>query len=243
MKTAGICVSLLRASWFCAPFVALALAACSSEPLGEDVVAQAQADGQIAFDVVKIDDAVLKTLLARPPPAFQERFKKHLPPADLKIAVGDRVSVVIWESADNGLFGNSLTELSFPAGAASSLLGSRAPSLTGVPSQPGGLAASPEILARLFGGTATQGVAGGLGGSAAQDGMAALGGAATLSGAAALGGALGGAAGPDGTAGLGLAGQASTLAGSLFGGGSVTGTGNGATADSPFSRASGSARG
>src|SRR6266851_2374432 len=97
-----------------AGLLALSLAACSSEPLRGDVIAQARPDGQIAFDVVKIDDAVVITLLAQPQPAFHERFKKYLPPPDLKVAVGDTVSVVIWESAANGLFGTSLTELSLP---------------------------------------------------------------------------------------------------------------------------------
>src|SRR4029077_7197990 len=96
---------------------ALALTACSGAPLREDVIAQARSDGRIAFDVVKIDDAVLTTLLAQHAPAFPERFKKYLPSPDLKIAVGDTVSVVIWESGSGGLFGTSLTELSFPAGA------------------------------------------------------------------------------------------------------------------------------
>jgi polysaccharide export outer membrane protein len=159
MKIVVICFSL----------VALTLAACSGPPLGEDVIAQARADGQIAFDVVEIDDAVLTTLLSQPPPAFHQRFKKYLPPPELKIAVGDMVSVVIWESAANGLFGNSLTELSFPAGALSRLQTGQTSGLTGVQRQPEGLAASPESLAQLFGGTAA------LGGAA---GMAALGGAA-----------------------------------------------------------------
>src|SRR6266567_7447286 len=106
----------------CLWLIALALTACSGGPLREDVIAQAGSDGRIAFDVVKIDDAVLTTLLAQPPPAFHERFRKYLPPPELKLAVGDTVSVVIWESAANGLFGNSLTELSFPAGATARLL-------------------------------------------------------------------------------------------------------------------------
>jgi polysaccharide export outer membrane protein len=158
MKTAVVCAALL------------ALAACSNPPSGEDVIAQATADGQIAFDVVKIDDAVLTTLLAQPPPAFHERFKKYLPPPDLKIAVGDTVSVVIWESAANGLFGSSLTELSFPPGALARLLTGQLLPPTGVASQPQGLAASPEILAQLFGGAAASGGAasGGAAAAAAQ---------------------------------------------------------------------------
>src|SRR5437763_133404 len=123
----------------------LALTACSSEPMLADVIAQANSGGRVAFDVVKLDDAVLTTVLERPTPPFQERFKKYQPPADLKIAVGDTVSVVIWEAAANGLFGNSLTELTLPAGAAARLLllGQLAPTLGGVPTRPGGMTASP----------------------------------------------------------------------------------------------------
>jgi len=228
MKTAVICAHWFRASWICASVTALALAACSSQPLGEDVIAQATANGQIAFDVVKIDDAVLTTLLARPPPPFHQRFKKYLPPPELKIAVGDTALVVIWESAANGLFGNSLTELSFPAGAASSRLGGRSRALTGVPTRPGGLAASPETLGGLFGGTAA------LGGTAGPGGI--LGGAAELSGTP----ALGGAAGPGGVAGLGLTEQAAALSGSLSASGySVLGGGGAAG----LAAGTGSARG
>ncbi|HEV8678387.1 MAG TPA: polysaccharide biosynthesis/export family protein [Stellaceae bacterium] len=136
-----------------AGLLALALAACSGEPLREDVIAQAQSGGQVAFDVVKIDDAVLKTVLAQPQPAFHEQFRKYLPPPDLKVAVGDTIGVVIWESAANGLFGNSLTELSLEAGASARLLTGETPTmLGGVPSEPQGLAASPETFASLFGG-------------------------------------------------------------------------------------------
>ena len=162
MKTA-----VVRAFLMCASIAALALAACYSQPLGDDVIAQARADGRIAFDVVKLDDAVLATLLAQPQPAFHERFKKYLPPADLKIAVGDTVSVVIWESAANGLFGNSLTELSFPPGALARLLTGQTSARTGAADRPEGLAASPEFLAELFGGAPGPGGVGALGGAAA----------------------------------------------------------------------------
>src|SRR6202140_4521383 len=145
MKTA-----VVRAALICASVAALALAACSSQPLGEDVIAQATAGGRIAFDVVKLDDAVLATLQAQPQPAFHERFKKYLPPPELKIAVGDTVSVVIWESAANGLFGTSLTELSFPAGASARLLTGQSPRSLGASDQPQGLTASPDTLALLF---------------------------------------------------------------------------------------------
>lgn len=90
--------------------LSLLLVGCSNLPQRDDVVAQATQDNEIAFNVVKIDDAVVEVLAARPRAAFRERFKEYLPPPELKIAVGDTVSVVIWEAASNGLFGNSLAE-------------------------------------------------------------------------------------------------------------------------------------
>jgi polysaccharide export outer membrane protein len=162
-------------------FVALSLVACSGGPLREDVISQARPGGRIAFDVVKIDDAVLTTLHARPQPAFRERFAENHPPPDLKIAVGDTVSVVIWESAADGLFGTSLTELSFPAGASAARLTGQSRISPEASGQAQDLTASPDTLARLFGATAAQGGAPPAAG-AALGGAAALGAAATLNG-------------------------------------------------------------
>jgi len=110
---------------------ALLLTSCSGAgPSGSEVVGQANAGGKVSFDIVKIDDAVVKVLQAQSAPAFPERFKKYTPPPDIKIAVGDTVSAIIWEAAANGLFGNSLAEWSLPSGVTSELSG-RAPSGTG----------------------------------------------------------------------------------------------------------------
>lgn len=117
-----------------------------------DVLEQAAPGGKIAFDVVKVDDSVVATLAAAPKPVFEQRFKKYVPPPELKIAVGDTVSVVIWEASADGLFGNSLTELVFPAGAAASAMTGQNGTLAGVPNVPSGLAVSPDLLAALFGG-------------------------------------------------------------------------------------------
>ena len=144
--------------------MALSLVACSGAPLREDVITQARPGGEIAFDVVKIDDAVLTTLRGRQPSAFRERFKQYLPPPDLKIAVGDTLSVVIWELAADGLFGNSLTELSFSAGASTKLLTGQLPTPTETPGQLQDLTTSPDTLALLFGGAAAQGGAAALAG-------------------------------------------------------------------------------
>ncbi len=130
---------------------ALLAAGCADQPLGHDVLAQATPGGQVAFDVVKLDDAVVNTVLGEPPQPFAKRFKEYQPPVDLKIAVGDTISVVIWESAANGLFGTSLTELSLSAGAAAAALTTPPSGLGGVPSVPLGPAISPELLGRLSG--------------------------------------------------------------------------------------------
>lgn len=134
-------------------FLAIALGACGTGPLGTDVVKQAQPkDARIAFDVVDLTDTTLKTVLAHRPPAFRDRFKEYVPPPELKIAVGDTVSVVIWESGADGLFGNSLTELEVPAGAAAQLSLQPPEALSGVPGLPAGVAPNPDLLATLFGG-------------------------------------------------------------------------------------------
>src|SRR6266576_2769267 len=96
-------------------------------PSGKEVIAQAGPGDNIAFDVVKIDDAVVGVLRAQREAPLQERFKKYTPSPDVKIAVGDTVGVIVWESAANGLFGNSLAEWSLPPGAVSRALGSTPP--------------------------------------------------------------------------------------------------------------------
>src|ERR1700730_285827 len=73
-------------------------------PSASEVVEQGRAGGEILFDVVEVDDRVVSTLLAQPKESFQVRFKKHAQPPDVKIAVGDTISVLIWESAAGGLF-------------------------------------------------------------------------------------------------------------------------------------------
>lgn len=119
----------MKRAILCCCLVMLLLTGCSwlsSDPTGSDVIAQASAGDKVAFDVVKIDDAVVSALRARGEPAFRERFKEYKPPPDVKIAVGDTVSVVVWEAAANGLFGNSLTELSVSPGVTSRLFGTAA---------------------------------------------------------------------------------------------------------------------
>jgi len=90
----------------------LSLAGCSmlssaGPPTASAVVASAQSEDQILFDVVPVDQRVVSTLLAQPKESFHARFEKDADPPELKIAIGDTISVTIWESAAGGLFGEA----------------------------------------------------------------------------------------------------------------------------------------
>jgi polysaccharide export outer membrane protein len=88
--------------------ITMSLGGCSwfprSGPSASEVIEQGRAGGEILFDVIKVDDRVVSTLLAQPKESFRTRFQESAAPADVKIAVGDTVSVLIWESAAGGLF-------------------------------------------------------------------------------------------------------------------------------------------
>ena len=98
----------------------MAVAGCGSAPSAgpeaEDVVGQAKHDSDILFDVVKIDEHVLDTILAQPKDSFAVRFGGATQPPELRIAVGDSITVVIWEAAAGGLFTEPAPELLSPAG-------------------------------------------------------------------------------------------------------------------------------
>ncbi len=93
--------------FFCC-LIALSVGGCSwiprAGPSTSDVLEQGQAGGEILFDVVQVDDRVVKALIAQPKERFALRFQKDAQPPEVKIAVGDTVSVLIWESAAGGLF-------------------------------------------------------------------------------------------------------------------------------------------
>jgi polysaccharide biosynthesis/export protein len=95
--------------------IAMSLGGCSwlptTGPSAGEVVDQGQAGGEILFDVVEVDGRVVSTLLAQPKEGFQARFAKNAEPPDVKIAVGDTISVLIWESAAGGLFSDAPSTL------------------------------------------------------------------------------------------------------------------------------------
>src|SRR5919198_1167186 len=91
--------------------LAIALGGCSwiprAGPSTSEVLEQARAGGEIMFDVVEVDERVVSTLLSQPRESLAARFKETVEPPEVKIAIGDTVSVLIWESAAGGLFTES----------------------------------------------------------------------------------------------------------------------------------------
>ena len=109
MKKCGYFASILmRLVAFTACFVALSLSGCSllprAGPTASEVAAAGQVDNEVLFDVVEVDNRVVSTLLAQPKESFRARFPRDQQPPELKIAIGDIISVTIWESAAGGLF-------------------------------------------------------------------------------------------------------------------------------------------
>src|SRR5438477_11114067 len=88
--------------------MALSIGGCSwiprAGPSTSDVLEQGQPGGEVLYDVVPVDDRVVNTLIAQPKERFALRFKKDVQAPEVKIAIGDTLSVVIWESAAGGLF-------------------------------------------------------------------------------------------------------------------------------------------
>jgi len=100
-------ITMKRAAYF-ACSITLSLGGCtmlpSTGPLESEVAAAGQAGNEVLFDVVDVDDRVVSTLLAQPKESFHARFESDGHPPELNIAVGDTISVTIWESATGGLF-------------------------------------------------------------------------------------------------------------------------------------------
>ncbi|HEX3538331.1 MAG TPA: polysaccharide biosynthesis/export family protein [Stellaceae bacterium] len=95
-------------------FVAGTLAGCSALPTAgptvSDIMKQEVRGNETRFDLVDIDENVVRALSAAPHDSLQARFKKYGRPPEPTIGVGDVLSVSIWEAAGGGLFGASPTE-------------------------------------------------------------------------------------------------------------------------------------
>jgi len=100
--------AIVLISWL----MVFAIGGCSwiprAGPSTSDVLEQGPAEGrEILFDVIEVDDRVVATLQAQPKERFAVRFGQDAQPPEVKIAIGDTISVLIWESAAGGLFSES----------------------------------------------------------------------------------------------------------------------------------------
>jgi polysaccharide biosynthesis/export protein len=76
-------------------------------PTTHQLLSQAVENNRTRFDIVDVDGSVVAALLARRRESFAARFGMYGKPPDLKIGIGDAVSVTIWEAAAGGLFGGT----------------------------------------------------------------------------------------------------------------------------------------
>ena len=106
----------MKPDFLLAFLIALTLGGCSwlprAGPSTNEVLEQGLSGGEILYDVVAVDDRVVSTLLAQPKESFAARFRKDAQPPEIRIAVGDTVTMLIWESAAGGLFTEPLPTLS-----------------------------------------------------------------------------------------------------------------------------------
>lgn len=99
----------------CALVAFAALAGCSTlpgaGPLVSDIESQARTDQNqpdvAAYEIIDVDAAVASVLRGRPQESFFGRFGDYRASADLRIGVGDSVTVTIWEAASGGLFSSA----------------------------------------------------------------------------------------------------------------------------------------
>lgn len=120
------------------------LAGCSTlpgdGPTAANVLQQAKVGGDPTaasrYEVVDIDAAVISVLKRRPPDGFSAHFGDYRPSADLRIGVGDSVSVTIWEAGANGLFSAALSTDRFTTGAKSATIPDQAVGSDGTISVP-----------------------------------------------------------------------------------------------------------
>lgn len=76
----------------------------TSGPDGDAVLAGSMQDGAVRYEAIEVTSEVTALLKLRPRPSLSSAFGDYRPPTDLRIGVGDVISVTIWEAAAGGLF-------------------------------------------------------------------------------------------------------------------------------------------
>jgi len=93
--------------------IAIGVVGCSvmptAGPTASEIFDQATAGGGGHFEIVNVDNRIVEVLRAEPAASLPTDLKRGKPPP-LRIAIGDTVSVTIYESTAGGLFGTAPAE-------------------------------------------------------------------------------------------------------------------------------------
>src|ERR1700753_251582 len=120
---------------FLALISVLAAAGCSAipsqGPSASDITAERSAPVQ-RFELVDLDMSVAKVLGTRRADKTIASFGDYRPSTQLRIGIGDEVSVTIWEAAAGGLFSAPLVTDKFTTGSKSATIPPRAVDRDGV---------------------------------------------------------------------------------------------------------------
>ena len=97
--------------------LAVCLAGCSSLPASgpsaSDFVSQESQTGDLGgYVLVDIDERIASICNAQPRNSFVRVFSDRRPAPDIRVGIGDSVSVTIWEAAAGGLFSAAPTQIS-----------------------------------------------------------------------------------------------------------------------------------
>ena len=85
----------------------------ASGPSASDFVGQQSQDGSLGgYVLIELDERVASICNAQPRNSFIRIFSDRRPAPDIRIGVGDSVSVTIWEAAAGGLFSAALDKMS-----------------------------------------------------------------------------------------------------------------------------------
>lgn len=95
------------------------LAGCSSIPSagptsGEITSQERAADAHEGYIIVDIDQRVASILSREPRPTLYGTFSDRRPRPDIRVGVGDGLSVTIWEASQGGLFSSAVVDRATP---------------------------------------------------------------------------------------------------------------------------------
>ncbi|MGH7881055.1 MAG: polysaccharide biosynthesis/export family protein, partial [Candidatus Binataceae bacterium] len=95
----------------------------ASGPSASDFVDQQNQTGDLGgYVLIDLDERVASICNAQPKNSLLRVFQDRRPAPDIRIGIGDAVSVTIWEAAGGGLFSAAPTQLGVSAGSRTATL-------------------------------------------------------------------------------------------------------------------------